>query len=61
VLATFVGVVIGWLFSFLFIGNWIAEGLNAFGVLVIPDSLYKIGAAAGFLSGFLKYSFSFKG
>lgn len=59
-LATFVGIVIGWLFSLTFIGSWISDGLRAFGVSLIPDSLYKIGCAAGFLSGLFKYSFSFK-
>lgn len=59
-LATFVGIAVGWLFSLIFIGDWINEGLKALGVSIIPGSLYKIGAVAGFLSGFLKYSFSFK-
>ncbi|MGD0884323.1 MAG: hypothetical protein ABSA46_05500 [Thermodesulfovibrionales bacterium] len=60
ILATFVGIAIGWLFSLFFIGDWINEVLRAFGVSIIPGSLYKIGAVAGFLSGFFKYSFSFK-
>lgn len=59
-LATFVGIAIGWLFSLIFIGDWINEGLQAIGVSIIHGSLYKIGAVARFLSGFLKYSFSFK-
>ncbi len=60
VLTVFIGVAIGWLFSLTFIGDWINDGLKAIGVSIVPGGLYKIGAVAGFLSGFLKYSFSFK-
>ncbi len=60
VLGIFVGVTVGWLLSLTFIGDWINEGLKAFGVSIIPGNLYKIGAVIGFLSGFFKYSFSFK-
>lgn len=60
VLATLVGIAVGCLFSLMFIGDWINEGLKATGVSITHGSLYKIGAVAGFLSGFLKYSFSFK-
>ncbi len=60
VLSVFVGIAMGWLFSLIFIGSWISDGLKAFGVSTVPGSLYKLGAVAGFLSGFFKYSFSFK-
>ncbi len=59
-LSTFVGIAMGWLFSLTFIGSWISDGLKAFGVAIVPGSLYTIGAVAGFLSGFFKYSVSFK-
>lgn len=55
VLGTFIGTVLGWLFSVTFMGGWINEGLKAFGVSAVPGGLPKIGAAAGFLSGFFKY------
>lgn len=60
ILSVVIGAFSGWLLSWTFLGDWIAKGLNAIGVEVKSSELYIIGAAAGFLSGFLKYSFSFK-
>ncbi len=60
ILSTIIGAFSGWLLSWIFLGDWIAKGLNAVRVEVKSSELYIIGAAAGFLSGFLKYSFSIK-
>jgi len=61
ILGVFAGAFIGWLLSLTFLGNWIAAGLNMMNIKIQSGELFKIGAAVGFLSGFLKYSFSFKG
>lgn len=60
VLGTIVGAFTGWLLSLTFLGNWITAGLNMANIKVQSGELFKIGAAAGFLLGFLKYSFYFK-
>lgn len=58
VFGTIIGAFTGWLFSQFLLGQWIADGLNASGIKASIVELHKIGAAAGFLSGFLKFSFS---
>ncbi|MFA5073950.1 MAG: hypothetical protein WC539_08675 [Nitrospirota bacterium] len=53
------GVIVGaftsWLLSITFIGAWVVDGLKILGVAVENESLYKLGAAAGFFAGFLKF------
>ena len=58
VLGVVIGAFAGWMFSHSLLGRWIADGLNATGIKVGIGELHKIGAAAGFLTGFLKFSFS---
>jgi hypothetical protein len=61
ILGVFVGAFTGFLLSLTFLGDWITAGLNILNIKIQSSELFKIGAAVGFLSGFLKYSFSFKG
>jgi hypothetical protein len=56
VLGVIAGAFLGWIFSFTLLGRWIIEGLRAFGFRVSAGNLPQIGAAAGFLSSFFKYS-----
>ncbi|MDA8089304.1 MAG: hypothetical protein M0Z61_03645 [Nitrospiraceae bacterium] len=56
ILGVIAGGVLGWLFSLMFLGRWIVEGLRAFRLNMPIDNLYQVGAAAGFLSGFFKFS-----
>ena len=58
VFGTIIGAFTGWLLSHCLLGQWIADGLNASGIKAGIGELHIIGAAAGFLSGFLKFSFS---
>ena len=51
-----VGIVLGWVLSWTFLGTWIVGGLKAFRLDLQAGNLYQIGAAAGFLSSFFKYS-----
>lgn len=43
----------------LIIPNWICGGFIALGLNVHPGDLYKIGAVAGWVGGFLRYSPNF--
>lgn len=56
VLGVVTGAFLGWLFSLTFIGRWIIEGFRAFRLDLPAGSLSHIGATAGFLSSFFKYS-----
>ncbi|MBU4374504.1 MAG: hypothetical protein KJ714_08745 [Euryarchaeota archaeon] len=58
IMGVIIGAFTGWLLSFTFLGTWIADGLNISGIKTTPDMLHKIGAAVGFVSGFLKFSIS---
>jgi hypothetical protein len=58
VLGVVIGAIAGWMLSHSLLGQWITDGLNVGGIKTNIGELYKIGAAAGFLSGFLKFSFS---
>jgi len=60
ILGCFAGAFTGWLLSFIFLGDWIVAGLNMLNMKIQITDLFKIGAAVGFISGFFKYSFSFK-
>lgn len=58
ILGVIIGAFSGWLLSFTFLGTWIIDGLNIFGIKSTPDMLHKIGAAGGFIAGFFKFSIS---
>ena len=58
ILGVIIGAFTGWLLSFTFLGTWIIDGLNIFGIKSTPDMLHKIGAAGGFIAGFFKFSIS---
>lgn len=55
-LGVIVGTILGWVFSLIFLGRWVVAGLRAFRLDVAAGNLYQIGAAAGFLSSFFKFS-----
>ncbi len=57
-LGTLVGAFTAWLLSFTFMGDWITAGLNSINIKAVTGDLYNIGAAAGFASGFFKFSFT---
>ena len=56
VLGVTIGAALGWVFSLTFLGRWIIEGLKAFRLDLSDGKLYQIGAAAGFISSFFKFS-----
>ncbi|MDA8090113.1 MAG: hypothetical protein M0Z61_07815 [Nitrospiraceae bacterium] len=56
VLGVITGAFLGWLFSLTFIGRWIIQGFRVFKLDLSTGNLSNIGAAAGFLSSFFKYS-----
>ena len=55
-LGVIMGAILGWVFSLTFLGRWVVEGLRAFRFDVSAGNLYQIGAAAGFLFSFFKFS-----
>ncbi len=57
-LGTLVGSLTAWVLSLTFLGDWITAGLNNINITTVTGDLYKIGAAAGFISGFFKFSFT---
>lgn len=57
VFGVIIGALTGWLLSFIFLGQWIIDGLSALGLKTHIGELHNIAAAAGFLSGFMKFSF----
>ena len=56
ILGVTMGAFLGWLFSLTFLGRWIVQGLGIFRLQIHPADLYQIGAAAGFISSFFKFS-----
>ena len=56
VLGVIMGAFLGWIFSLTFLGRWIIEGFRAFRFDLSAGNLAQIGAAAGFLSSFFKFS-----
>jgi hypothetical protein len=55
VAAAVVGALTCWIISFTVLGSWLVHGLNLLSVNVGIGDLYKLGAAAGFFAGFLKF------
>ncbi len=55
VTACIVGAFTCWLISFTFMGPWLVHGLHLLTIDIATDDLYKLGAAAGFFAGFLKF------
>lgn len=55
VAASAVGALTCWIISFTILGSWLVHGLNLLSVNVEIADLYKLGAAAGFFAGFLKF------
>jgi hypothetical protein len=44
---------VAWLVSLTPVGTWVAAGLKLFNISAQVDDLYKLGAAIGFVKGFL--------
>jgi hypothetical protein len=55
VAAAVVGAFTCWIVSFTILGSWLVHGLHLLSVDVGIGDLYKLGAAAGFFAGFLKF------
>ena len=60
IIGTVLGTFGGWILSLTFLGNWIIEGFQVFGIDA-DGKLTVIGAMLGFISGFIRSSMELNG